>query len=318
MSHLIWLVILLILATLLVRLVFRARRITNRWLKWGGVGLAAAAAAVAFGMSGLAMAGMVKARSRSAPVPDVKVAATPEMIRRGQAIADSMCGSCHSEYAPMAGGLEVGKLLPVPIGSFVSSNLTPTGALPNWSDGQIFRAIRNGVDAQGNWLVIMSYTNVGKLSDADTEALIAFLRSRTGAGSRTVDPPDHFNLLGLVMLGAGMLPTGSAINASVVSAPPKAPTVEYGEYILSYQDCRKCHGDNLKGGVPGQLGPIGPSLDFVRTWKREGFIATMRTGVDPGGHQITGPMPWRDLGKMDDEELTAVYAYLTRREPLNP
>jgi len=36
----------------------------------------------------------------------------------------------------------------------------------------------------------------------------------------------------------------------------------------------------------------------------------MRTGVDPGGHAIQPPMPWKAIGRMDDEELTALYIYL--------
>jgi hypothetical protein len=37
----------------------------------------------------------------------------------------------------------------------------------------------------------------------------------------------------------------------------------------------------------------------------------MRTGIDPNGHQISEQMPWRSVGKMDDDELTAIYQYLT-------
>ena len=40
-------------------------------------------------------------------------------------------------------------------------------------------------------------------------------------------------------------------------------------------------------------------------------LDTMRTGVDPNGHQMSEQMPWRPLGQMDDEELIAVYEYLT-------
>jgi hypothetical protein len=36
----------------------------------------------------------------------------------------------------------------------------------------------------------------------------------------------------------------------------------------------------------------------------------MRTGTDPGGHELSNQMPWRPIGKMDDEELGAVYEYL--------
>jgi mono/diheme cytochrome c family protein len=112
------------------------------------------------------------------------------------------------------------------------------------------------------------------------------------------------------MLGARMLPDGKPVSTGAITAPLKGPTVQYGEYIMSYQDCRECHGANLTGGVQGQLGPIGPDLSLVKEWKLEEFVATMRTGVDPGGHELNEQMPWRPIGKMDDEELGAVYEYL--------
>jgi hypothetical protein len=43
----------------------------------------------------------------------------------------------------------------------------------------------------------------------------------------------------------------------------------------------------------------------------EEFIATMRTGINPGGRELGEKMPWRPIGQMDDEELSAVYEYLT-------
>ena len=70
--------------------------------------------------------------------------------------------------------------------------------------------------------------------------------------------------------------------------------------------------------VPGQFGPIGPGLALVKEWKRDDFITTLRTGIDPTGHHIDDhQMPWRAIGKMDDEELGAIYEYLTRL-PDNP
>jgi mono/diheme cytochrome c family protein len=157
----------------------------------------------------------------------------------------------------------------------------------------------------------MSYTNSGKLSDDDTRAVIAYIRSLPAAGKLIENPADHLNLLGVVMLGAGMLPQGKPVSTGIVTAPPKSPTLQYGEYILSYQDCRGCHGDKLTGGVPGQLGPLGPDLNLVKGRKLDEFIATMRTGVDPNGHQLGEQMPWQPVGRMGDEELRAVYGYLT-------
>jgi len=95
-----------------------------------------------------------------------------------------------------------------------------------------------------------------------------------------------------------------------IKAPPKSPSAQYGEYILSYQDCRECHGSKLSGGVQGQLAPIGPGLSLVKDWTLEDFISTLRTGMDPSGHQLGKEMPWQPIGKMDNEELTAMYEYL--------
>jgi mono/diheme cytochrome c family protein len=111
--------------------------------------------------------------------------------------------------------------------------------------------------------------------------------------------------------GRGPSPSGKPVITGSITAPPKGATFQFGEYILSYQDCRQCHGPRLTGGVPGQIGPLGPDLNLVRDWKLAEFITTMRTGIDPNGRELSGQMPWRPIGRMDDEELAAVYEYLT-------
>lgn len=311
MPILIGLVILLTGAVLLAKAGFRARRMHNPLLRWGAVGLASLLATALAALSVLVLAGTIRLQLRHAPAPNLKVTNTPARIQPGQAIANSFCGSCHTSAIPLAGGVDIGKHLPISVGSFVSANLTPAGRLSHWSDGQIFRAIRNGIDAEGHWLTIMSYTNAGKLSDDDTESVITYLRSLSAAGSATAKSSDHLNLLGVILLGAGVLPSGKPVFAGVITAPPKGPNARFGEYIASYADCRECHGASLSGGVPGQMGPVGPNLNLVRAWSLQGFIDTMRTGTDPWGHHLSEQMPWRPLGKMDDEELAALYEYLT-------
>jgi mono/diheme cytochrome c family protein len=291
---------------------FRAWRVKNGFLKWSGAGLAALLSTVVAAITVLLIVGLFKLHARNAPAPvALTISGTPDQIQRGEDISNGFCSGCHSKTATLTGGANVGEDLPVPIGAFVSSNLTPAGPLSRWSDGEIFRAIRNGVDRDGRWLIIMSYTNAGKLSDDDTKAIIAYLRHLSPAGQQTPNPPDHLNLLGVLMLGAGMLPTGKPISHGIVTAPPEAPTPLYGQYILSYQDCRECHGRDLTGGVPGQLGPVGPDLNLVKDWKFEEFVATMRSGVDPNGHEIGKQMPWKPIGRMSEEELRAIYEYLT-------
>jgi len=305
-----WLTALIVLSALLILAAIRARRIQRVGARVTTMGLLAILSISTVSASVMAIAGIVKANSRTAPIPTVHIIGNREQIERGEQIADGFCGACHTKTGPLTGGVDIGKDLAAPVGSFVSANLTPAGGLSHWTDGEIFRAIRNSVDAQGHWLTIMSYTNVSHLSDSDIEALIAYLRSRAPAGEPTVSPPDHFNLLGLMMLGAGMLPSGSPVFTGTIESPPPSATAEYGSYILSFQDCRACHGEKLTGGVPGQMAPIGPGLQIVKTWKPEEFIATLRTGKDPTGRQLSELMPWRTVGRMSDQELTAIYEYL--------
>jgi mono/diheme cytochrome c family protein len=185
---------------------FRAWHAENRFVRWGGAALAALLSTVVALISVFLIVGLFKLHARSAPAVALKIAGTPELIRRGQEISEGFCSGCHSKTGTLTGGNNIGEHLPVPVGSFVSSNLTPAGELRRWSDGEIFRAIRNGVDRDGRWLIIMSYTNARKLSDDDTSAVIAYLRSLPAAGKPTEDPPDRLNLLGVMVLGANMLP----------------------------------------------------------------------------------------------------------------
>jgi hypothetical protein len=49
----------------------------------------------------------------------------------------------------------------------------------------------------------------------------------------------------------------------------------------------------------------------LRDFTEEQFIQTMRTGRHQGqGRQILPPMPWPLIGKMTDDDLKAVFAYL--------
>jgi mono/diheme cytochrome c family protein len=307
-----WLVF-VVLAVLFGLLAYRLRRVKNPFLKWAGI-LASAVLTLVFSLvSIVTLVGMVKAyRSYAVPAPEMSVALTPENIQRGEHLADSFCTSCHSTSGelPLAGGLDLASDFPIPLGSFIASNLTPAGPLKDWSDGEIFNSMRHAVDPQGRRLVIMSNARMRYLSDEDLQAVIAYLRSQPAVENETPEPPDQLNLLAVVMLGSGMLPEGLPPVKGAIVAPPKGATVEYGEYILNFQDCRVCHGEDLKGGVEGQLAPIGWNLDPVKSWTAEEFISAMRSGVNPQGYKFSANMPWQQIGRMDDVELQAMYAYL--------
>jgi mono/diheme cytochrome c family protein len=295
-------------------LAWRSWRARNAVLKRVGLILSGLLCLVFAAVSVVVLTGLVRIyKPVKVSVPDLQIAGTPEQIARGEHLANSFCTGCHSTNGelPLTGGLDLGADLPMNLGTFVSVNLTPAGPLKDWSDEDIFQALRHGYNPKGRKLVLMSNVRVRNMGDEDLMAVIAYLRNQPGVENETQDPPDQPNFLAVAMAGAGMLPLGLPPVEGVITAPPKEPTAEYGQYIVGYQDCRDCHGEDLRGGVEGQLAPIGPPLMVVKSWSAEDFIQTMRTGVDPSGHQLLDTMPWKQIGRMDDIELTAMHAYLS-------
>jgi hypothetical protein len=68
-------------------------------------------------------------------------------------------------------------------------------------------------------------------------------------------------------------------------------TKEYGRY-LTYV-CTHCDGKNFNRQTLEREGPV-PNLtpgSEVAFWSEEEFIATLRTGVTPDGHQLNDFVP---------------------------
>jgi cytochrome c553 len=315
LGNILILVIIIAIVVVLGWLAWRAWHAKNKAVKWIG-GIVSTLLTLVVALVGVFMLiGFVKFTApRNAPLPELTIAGTPAQIARGQHLANSFCASCHSatNELPLTGGVDLGKDFPMPLGTFVTANLTPAGPLKDWSDGEIFRAIRNGMDKDGQVLFAMSGARGRHLSDEDIAAVIAYLRSQPAVANETQTPLDQPSALALILVGAGVIPEPEPPTTQAIAMPPKGPTAEFGKYILSYQDCVLCHGENLTGGEPGQLAPVGPNLSGVKKWTQQQFINTLRTGVDPDGHALNGQlMPWQNVGRMDDDELAAVYAYIT-------
>lgn len=61
-----------------------------------------------------------------------------------------------------------------------------------------------------------------------------------------------------------------------------------------------------------------PDQTGLGSWTVEEFIQTMRTGKHLGvGRPILPPMPWDYVGKLTDEDLRAVFAYLRTLKPVS-
>ena len=311
------LVSLLVLVVLVVLFGWLAKRAwgAKRWfIKFPGVILAGLLALVILLVVFFAGKGMAGAYfPASEPAPNLKVEGTPEQIARGKYIAYIGCAGCHGDKGefPLSGGLDLATDIPIPIGSFVSANLTPGGVLKERTDGELFRVLRHGIAKDGTLSVMMSLMPYRQLSDEDTKALIAFLRSQAPVETK-IKSGDDVNLLGGLLFGAGMLPTPDPINKNPIAAPAKGVNAAYGKYVATFGECRGCHGPNMTGSPPSPVDPEGvPNpRPIVGTWTRDQFIKTMRSGVKPTGQAFPDRMPWENASRMDDTDLSALYEYL--------
>jgi len=296
------------------RLTYRAVKAQRMWVKiLGGLGaglLTLVFAAVSF----FGIKKMMTVYSPSAAsAPDLKVDSTPEQIARGEYIANIGCVGCHGvDHAlPLAGGWNMAADEGFGfMGQVSTENLTPGGKLAGYTDGEIFRAIRHGVDKDGNLLLFMSMLPYRELSDDDIEAVIAYLRSLP-AETSPAPTGDKLNFLGIAIMGSGMFPM-PAPAADSIDAPPAGATPEYGKYVATFGECRGCHGPDVTGTPASSVAPAVPNpRPFVGTLTLEEFIQSFRTGIRPNGTAFSPAMPWQFASHMTDDDLAALYAYLT-------
>lgn len=252
------------------------------------------------------------------PVPEahVTVVASAEQISRGEHIATVMCATCHSTNLdlPLSGGNNLSDDAGLPLGDLYAPNITTAGVIRNFSDDDLWRILRTGVDPRGR-LTFMAGVPASKLSDEDAVAVLAYLRHSAAIEKQT--PPINFSVLLALFAGAGLVQATARSAINPISAPPKAVSKEYGEYWVGLLDCRGCHGPTLSGDAPPPSPPGAANITLiVPNWTRDEFFQTMRTGTDKTGHRINPPMPWRSIGKLDDVELAALYEYLHGLSPI--
>jgi mono/diheme cytochrome c family protein len=294
--------LLVALAPLFALLAYRAPRARRRWVKLT-VGSLSALLTLLFGAATLLAFIGYSRLNRTYPNPPspLAVAITPQLVANGERFARS-CAGCHSSTGelPLAGQDFFGAEGGPPIGTLWAPNLTPAH-LAEWSDGEIIRAIREGVGRDGRSLLVMPS---------------AYLRSQPTV--EPTSPTRQINVLGAIMF-ATLLPdeffSAQPPLAQRVVAPPRGPNAAYGGYLTSLE-CQGCHGGNLAGLPPSPDGPPGgPNLTTMPQRLRvEEFVALLRTGRFPDGSPIG--MPVKYLEKMSDDDFRAIYAHLDSQGPL--
>ncbi|MEN8144775.1 MAG: c-type cytochrome [Gemmatimonadota bacterium] len=292
----------------------RAWRVQRLLPRLGGVAIAGVLTLACTAVLVLALRGYWKLnRGHPNPVPEVSVSPTPERRARGEQLA-GMCAGCHTADGepPLEGSDFLGEDAP-PIGRFYAPNLTPTH-LSEWSDGEIIRAIREGIHRSGRSLLLMPSETFRNLNDYDVESVVAFLREQPAVEPDTPDP--HLNVLGAVLVNFAPIFTAQPPVIGTVTGPEPGATPEYGRYIASIT-CAACHGEDLRGNTQFEV----PSLiGAALTWSEEQFGSFFRTGVKPGGLSVADSvMPWSQLGElMGAEGISAVVLYLGEEFPTRP
>jgi mono/diheme cytochrome c family protein len=277
---------------------------------------------------------------------------TPEdslkkVVERGEYIAHNVavCMDCHSKreftkfsLPPTPGTFGIGASFPfgeadgIP-GEIWAPNITPA-RLKDWTDDEIARAVAHGVNKAGDTLFpIMPYHNYNKMAKEDLYAVIAYLRTLPASDS-TVPPRKLF----IPMSALGPLPE-HAPEKNV--KPDPSDKVKYGEYLATMASCGFCHTPMKEGGMEfdfekafagGQLfanpmfkvvtANITPdSATGIGSWTEDAFVAKFKNNAsdevvnkDPG--KMNTVMPWAMYGKMKDDDLKAIYAYLRTLRPV--
>ena len=119
----------------------------------------------------------ILAQRHDNPIPSVAVAGTPEQVARGAYLVTAFpgCAGCHSSDPSADRPVLDGTLFDdvAALATLYAPNLTPGGRLRDWSDGEIIRAIREGVSRDGRGLVLMPSDEYRHLSDGDVQAIVA-------------------------------------------------------------------------------------------------------------------------------------------------
>ncbi len=227
------------------------------------------------------------------------------------------------------------------LGVYYARNITPdveTG-LGGWTDGEIVRAIREGIRKDGRVLFpIMPIDPLHGLSDDDVLALVAYIR--TIPPVRNVVPEREPSLFAKTLLTVGIIGPTKQITEPIV-APRRAVTPEYGAYVARHVSlCSDCHTPrNLMNGdfyydslLAGGSIHFGEKSDPVRSfaanitpdlatgigqWTEDQFITMMRSGLGPDGRVRTRHMPYAYFGLWDSLELRALYSFIRSIPPVH-
>lgn len=291
------------------------------------------------GSAGLSIALLASCGGGHVPLPALDpaiVGDTAGLVARGEYIVRNVavCGHCHAadprqSDGPLSGGFAFRNWR---LGTIRASNLTPDSAtgIGAWTDAEIVRAIRSGQDREGRVLApVMPYAWFRGMSERDALAVARYLRSQPPVRNRVRNSPN------LVYRAAEVFSLRPATPTAAVAARPAADA-EYGRYLANHAGlCGDCHtprgglqqkhdldrlfaGDATPpAGFPANPSNLTPDDETgIGRWGEDDFLRAIRTGVNPQGDSIHPFMPWREVRRMRDDDLRAIYRYLRTVPPI--
>lgn len=284
----------------------------KRILKWTGIVLGSLVVLLLLGIGGLYVSATSPLRETYQFEPEALAIPEPDsvILARGAHVAKvRSCMGCHGE--DLAGEVMMEGAL---LGTLTSANLTSGrgGIGGRYTVSDWVRAIRHGINPDGEPLLIMPSAEFAQLGRDDLAALIAYLQQVPAVDSDL--PKKRVGVLLPVAATVAKVPLTSAHlidhTVAIPFNPEEAVTAEYGAYVAV--TCQGCHGDDYTGR--NQLGTLSSNLTRLQHYTEADFIAAVREGVRPTGDSLLVDMPrWTSL---TDTEVKAVWAFLQTLEPV--
>jgi nicotinate dehydrogenase subunit B len=291
----------------------------------GRRGVLATAAALCAAVVGIGAAALPWRAIAPIARPDASVYSAATIARGQQLAALGDCAVCHTEINGVlnAGG----RPLETPFGTIYSTNITPdveTG-IGAWSYPAFERAMREGIHRDGRHLYpAFPYTHFAKTTDADMQALYAYLMAQT--------PVRTENKANALAFPFNLRPLMAGWNALFHASKPfqadatKSELWNRGAYLVEgLGHCSACHSPRnalgaerqsayLAGGfAEGWEAPALTSLSQAPIpWSEDELFAYLRTGESRFHGTAAGPMApvVKELGALPDHDIRAMAVYL--------
>jgi cytochrome c553 len=197
-------------------------------------------------------------------------------------------------------------------GPLYASNLSVE--IPEYTDAQLDGIIRHGVHPERKTVWGMPSQIFQHLSDADMQALTAFLRTLKPVGKKL--PPPQFSKADKEEIASGLYePADKMVQETKRLAPlDLGPEYALGRYIASVT-CAECHGPKLEGATGAKPGQP-PNLIVAGSYARDQFETLIAKGIPVGGRKLNPMMSGVATTRfthLTPHERDALYAYLKAR-----